>query len=111
MASLADRIAFLSREPRAQIASLCDGSPRTRGEIANELARPGGSVTAHDTMVKKGALRSAGERAPGGPKPGGELLELDPSWRPALSEVLRRGTRTEVRRGAQLLLVPTAATA
>lgn len=107
MTYLSDRISFLAREPRVDVAVLCQTEPRSRGEIAQALGRAPGGLTSHDTMVSAGALESTGFRPSGGSKPGGELLRLSPDWEPALREVLRRRTPSVLPEGADVVLIST----
>lgn len=106
-----DRTAFLSKGLRLDVATLCRSAPRTRGELAGELGRSPGSLTAHDTMLRRGALVSAGTRPAGGPRPGGELLAFNPEWEDDLSAALARRSPGGLTAGSDVVLVATSATA
>lgn len=106
MESLADRIEFLSRSPRLEIARLCEEEELTREQIAKALGRPSGSVSSTETLVKRGVLEPVANFDE--PRRGrrGELLRLsqDPLWKQAVSSA-QQGLSYRVEEGYEILLV------
>jgi len=106
----AGQIVFLRKPPRAEIAVLCRNESRTRDELAELLDRQPGGLTTPDTMLRNGALVTAGRRPSGGSRPGGELLALSPAWADSLELVLREHQPPGLPSGMDLVLVTTSTT-
>src|SRR5580700_7662148 len=107
MATLEDRTKFLASDPtRLKIACWCNAGPLSRTEIASRLKRPSGSISAPDTMLRRGTLVDAGHRTSGGPGRGAQLLKLNPRWRKAMQHALDARLPATLAPGTDLFLIP-----
>jgi len=105
MARPGDRTAFLTaNETRLKIAEWCSKEALSRAEIAKRLNRPAGAVSAPDTMLRRKALVRVGTSV-GQPGRRPERLRLNPSWKTALNQALRRRMPTHLAPGTDLLLI------
>jgi len=107
MDTLEDRTKFLAADStRLEIACWCSAEPLSRGDIADRLKRPSGSISAPDTMLRRGTLVDAGHRTSGGPGLGAQLLKLNPRWHKAMQHALDARLPARLEPGADLFLIP-----
>ena len=106
-----DRTAFLADDPvRIAVARACLGNARTKAQIAKELARDPGSLSAIATLEGRGALDEAGHGPARGKRPGGKRWKLNDAWREALAAAEAQADLGAMPDGVDLVLVPAAET-
>jgi hypothetical protein len=100
-----DRITYLHEHPvRAEVALACRDAPATRAEIAKRLDREPGSLTAIETLERKGVLRRLHSRRGGTRKTA--QWHLEPDWREA-AEAAIEGVKVGILSAdLDLILVP-----
>jgi hypothetical protein len=99
-----DRTVFLAQEAiRVEIALVCQDGPLSRTEIGRRLGREPGSLSAIETLEKKGALKAPRRRA----KQGGQTASwtLNPKWGAAVRDAAGLVKTGILSRGLDLLLL------
>jgi hypothetical protein len=107
MDDLSDRIDFLLEDlVRLDVARACETSARTKSQIAHELKREPGSLSAVVTLEKRRALVKVGRAPARGKRPGGERWQLDPAWVPAVRTAEADAWAGRLSTGLDLVLIP-----
>lgn len=107
MDDLSDGIAFLLEDlVRLDVARACERSARTKSQIAHELKREPGSLSAVVTLEKRGALVKAGRAPARGKRLGGERWQLNPTWVPAVRAAEADAWAGRLSSGLDLVLIP-----
>lgn len=107
MNDASDRIAFLLDDRvRLDVALACEVEARTKAQIARDLDREPGSLSAIATLDKHGALVKAGQAPHRGRRAGGMQWRLNPAWAGAVRTAKAQARMGGLSSGLDLVLVP-----